>query len=105
MGCNGGEGAGGYRVEGDEGGIEGEGYRLKNVCPSRRPRSRPVRHTKVSGVGFVTFFMHGMVLIICGIERRTIVFGGVWIFVGKIFFFNYSDFFGGYFWIYSVPFC
>jgi hypothetical protein len=23
----------------------GSGYRLKNVCPSRRPRSRPVRHT------------------------------------------------------------
>lgn len=23
----------------------GPGYRLKNVCPSRRPRSRPVRHT------------------------------------------------------------
>lgn len=24
----------------------GAGYRLKNVCPSRRPRSRPVRHTR-----------------------------------------------------------
>lgn len=32
-------------LEGVGGRGAGPGYRLKNVCPSRRPRSRPVRHT------------------------------------------------------------